>query len=154
MILGLSMCLGHFLPIRTVFTLLLTVRYLLQLRLRLCPCVWLGLCLPELSLIYSSNLILDLIHSEIVAIDLLPLFSQLICLTGLNGSLGDNHHCDVWSHHNDDDIEVIFCYEYRQQVGTGNDEVKSENAQPDTVSTTIFSSSLISLTIYFGQDDA
>ena len=39
-------------------------------------------------------------------------------------------------------------------MGTGNDEVKSENAQPDTVYTTIFLSSLISFTIYFGQDDA
>ena len=51
-------------------------------------------------------------------------FLQLIFLTGLPGSLGEYHHYDGFSHNHDDDVEGIYCQEYRHQLGTGNDEVK------------------------------
>ena len=79
-------------------------------------------------------------------------FPQLIYLTGLPSYLGDNHHFVGCSHHDDDDVEVIYSHEYRHHVGTGNDEVKRENSKPEPVSTTPGLYSLISLIIYFEQD--
>ena len=74
MTLGLCIRLGHVLPIRTVFPLILGVMYILKPRLRLCLFVWLCLCRPDFFLWSVSDFILDLIHSEIVMIDLIPLF--------------------------------------------------------------------------------
>ena len=56
---------------------------------------------------------------------------KLIFIEDLPGS-----HCDGFYHNNDDDVEGICFDECRKQVGTGDDEVKRENAQPDPVSTT------------------
>ena len=70
----------HLFPIREVCPIILGLRYILQLRLQLCFCVWWGLCRPEVSLISVSNLILDFIHSEIFMIDLIPLFRHLYFL--------------------------------------------------------------------------
>ena len=42
--------------------------------------VWCGLCRPEVILRSVSNLILDFIHSEIVMIDIIPLFRNLYLL--------------------------------------------------------------------------
>ena len=78
-------------------------------------------------------------------------FSQLIPLTGFTEYLGDNHNFDGCFHHHDDDVEGILCYKYRNQLGTVNDEVKHENVQPEPVSTNNGWSSLIFLTINFGQ---
>ena len=74
------MCLWHLLPIRTVFTLLVRVRYRLQLLLKLYFYVWWGLFCQELCLISVLILILDLIHSENFIIDLIPLFRHLYLL--------------------------------------------------------------------------
>ena len=43
-------------------------------------CDWWGLCRPEASLISVSNLVIDLIHSEMFIIDLIPLFHNLYLL--------------------------------------------------------------------------
>ena len=61
--------------------------YCLQPHLWLYFCVWRGLCRPEVSLISVSNLILDFIHSEIVMIDLIPLFSRLYFIQVFLGPL-------------------------------------------------------------------
>ena len=80
MTLGCRMCLGQLLPIRTVFPLLLGVRCFFQPHLRLFLYAWWGLCLPEVSLRYLSNLILYFIHSDIVIIYIIPLFQHLYYL--------------------------------------------------------------------------
>ena len=85
MILGRRLRLGNLLPIGVVFPLLLGVSYRLQLRV-ICFCDWWSLCRPEVSLRYVSNLILDLIHSEIVIIDFIPLFHNLYLLQVLLAS--------------------------------------------------------------------
>ena len=71
----------------------------------------------------------------------------LISLAGIPGSLRDNHHCDGCSHHHYDDVEGIYCDECQQQVGTGDYEIKRENAQPEPVFTTAGWVSLIFLTV-------
>ena len=77
MILGRYRHLGHLLTMRTVFPLLFGVIYFLQSRLKLCLFVCLGLCGTDVSWWSVSDLILDLIHSIIVIIDLIPHFRHL-----------------------------------------------------------------------------
>ena len=80
MILGRVLLLKKHLSIRTVCPLLFGVRYFLQRSMRLIFCDWWGLFHLEVSLRSVSNLILDLIHSEIFIIDLMPLFCNLYIL--------------------------------------------------------------------------
>ena len=78
--LGRCRKLGWLLPIRKVCPLLLGLTYLLQPCLWLCFFICLGLCWTEASLWSVSDLILDLIHSEIVIIDLIPRICHLYFL--------------------------------------------------------------------------
>ena len=94
-----------------------------------------------------SDLILNLIHSIIVIIDLIPRSREFVFLVDLPGSLGDNLHCGCCSHHHDDDVEGICCEEFRQKVDNGDDEVKLKNAQSKPVSTTSGCDSLVLLTV-------
>ena len=80
MILGRYRHLGHLLTMRTVFPLLFGVIYFLQSRLKLCLFVCLGLCGTDVSWWSVSDLILDLIHSIIVIIDLIPHFRHFYFL--------------------------------------------------------------------------
>ena len=80
MTLGRFKRLGHLLPMRTVCHLLFGVMYLLKPRLRFCLSICLGMCCPEVSWWLVSDLILDLIHSEIVIIDLITRFHHLYVL--------------------------------------------------------------------------
>ena len=80
MILGRVLLLKKHLSIRTVCPLLFGVRYFLQRSMRLIFCDWWGLFHLEVILRSVSNLILDLIHSEIFIIDLIPLFCNLYFL--------------------------------------------------------------------------
>ena len=72
--------LGHLLSIRILCLLLFRLIYLLQLCLRLCLSICLGLCCPEVRWWSVSDLILNLIHSIIVIIDLIPRFHHLYLL--------------------------------------------------------------------------
>ena len=80
MTLGRCMQLGNLFPIRTVCPIILGAMYIFKLCLKFCLLVCLGLCCPEVSLWSVSDLILDLIHSEIVMIDLTPRFCHLYFL--------------------------------------------------------------------------
>ena len=73
-----------------------------------------------------------------------------ISLEGLPESLRDNLNCGGWSHHHGDDVEGICGDECRKQLGTGDDEVKHENSQPEPVSTSASSVSLVLLTVDIG----
>ena len=78
-------------------------------------------------------------------------FAQRVFITGFPVSLGDYHHCDGCYHHDDDNVEVIFCQENWQHVGSGNDEVKHKKDKPEPVSTVAGWPSLIFLTINIGK---
>ena len=80
MTLGRRTRLGNLLLIWKVCPLLLGVWCILQHHLWLRFFVWWGLCHPEVSLISVLNLILDFIHSEIVKIEIIPLFWHLYFL--------------------------------------------------------------------------
>ena len=80
MTLGRFKHLGHLLPMRTVFHLLFGVMYLLKPRLRFCLSICLGMCCPEVSWWLVSDLTLDLIHSVILIIDLIPRLRHLYFL--------------------------------------------------------------------------